>query len=165
MARGTTGLRLGDCLWEASLRFHCQWLHFDEVQRLWTGGYRRVLVCCSKRRLGCLPRRRHRRLRGESGAQHVSVALPEETAWGYGADPIVLAADCRGLYVLGRDASLHVIDTTTCATHRLYNALDELDGVTTPSLGIGHAALHDGWLYAGFSRGGFRLLRYAPRQA
>lgn len=35
LACGSAGLRLGDCLWEAPLRFHCQWLHFDETGRLW----------------------------------------------------------------------------------------------------------------------------------
>ena len=40
LACGRAGLRLGDCLWEAPLRAHCQWLHFDETGRLWAGGYR-----------------------------------------------------------------------------------------------------------------------------
>ena len=32
------------------------------------------------------------------------------------------------------------------------------------SLGIGHATLRDRWIYAGFSRGGFRLFRYDLNQ-
>jgi hypothetical protein len=165
LARGAAGLRLDDCLWEASLRTHCQWLHFDEAERLWTGGYQTPSSAATSDDWDACRGGGIDAFVVESGTQHVAVALPEETAWGYGADPIILAPDCRELYVLGRDASLHVIDVTTRASHRLYNALGALDEVTTPSLGIGHAALHDGWLYAGFSRGGFRLLRYAPRQA
>lgn len=90
----------------------------------------------------------------------MTAALPEATAWGYGADPLVLAPGGREIYVLGRDASLHVIDLTSGASRQLCSAPAMLDGVGAPSLGIGHAALHDGWLYAGFSRGGFWLLRY-----
>lgn len=165
LARSTAGLRLGDCLWEAPLRFHCQWLHFDEAERLWAGGYRPSSSAATNDDWDACRGGGIDAFAVESGAHHISVALPEETAWGYGADPIVLAAGCRELYVLGRDGSLHVIDVTTRASHRLYNALEALDGVTPPSLGIGHAALRDGWLYAGFSRGGFRLLLYAPRQA
>jgi hypothetical protein len=90
----------------------------------------------------------------------VTAALPEATAWGYGADPVVLAGG-RQLFVLGRDASLHVIDMTTRATDRPYPPWEAMIGVAQPSLGIGHMALRDRWLYAGFSRGGFRLLRYS----
>ena len=162
LACRSAGLRLGECLWEAPLRFHCQWLHFDETERLWAGGYRPSSAagggdwdaCCG----GGIDV-----FAVESGAHHFAAALPEATAWGYGADPIVLAAGGRELYVLGRDASLHVIDMTTGASHQLYSALEALDSVAAPSLGIGHAALRGGRLYAGFSRGGFRLLRYDPR--
>ena len=73
---------------------------------------------------------------------------------------MVLAPGGREVYVLGRDASLHVIDLTSRASRQLCNAPPILDGVAALSLGIGHAALRDGWLYAGFSRGGFWLLRY-----
>ena len=63
--------------------------------------------------------------------------------------------------MLGRDASLHVVDLNSRALRQLYAALDEAPAaVATRSLGIGHAALRGDWLYAGFSRGGFRLLRY-----
>ena len=64
------------------------------------------------------------------------------------------------MYVLGRDASLHVVDLNSCALRQLYVALDASAAVAAHSLGIGHAALRGDWLYAGFSRGGFRLLRY-----
>jgi hypothetical protein len=90
--------------------------------------------------------------------------LPDATAWGYGADPVVLAPGSRDVYVLGRDASLHAVDVTGRSSHQLYAALEAPDGVAVSSLGIGHAAVRDGWLYAGFSRGGFRLLRYDLRR-
>ena len=159
LARSRAGLRLGDCVWEASLRFHCQWLHFDETARLWVGGYRSSPAADGGDWEAC---------RGgglaafavDSGAHHFTAALPEATAWGYGADPIVLAPGRGEVYVLGRDASLHVIDVTSRVSHQLCNGLDVPDGHEAPSLGIGHAALRDEWLYAGFSRGGFRLLRY-----
>lgn len=143
LACGSAGLRLGNCLWEAPLRFHCQWLQFDDTGRLWTGGPDGIDAFAA-----------------DSGSHHLAIALPEATAWGYGAEPVVLSSDGCTLYVLGRDASLHAIDVRTGARHRLCDALAAVDGVT-PALGIGHAASHDGWLYAGFSRGGFRLLRYA----
>ena len=97
----------------------------------------------------------------ESGVPHFTVGLPDETAWGYGADPLVLATDRQAVYVLGRDASLHVVDLNSRALRQLYAARDEAPAtVAGRSLGIGHAALRGDWLYAGFSRGGFRLLRY-----
>ena len=152
------GLRLGECLWEAALSFHCQWLDFDEVERLWAGGHRPSAVdtadwdACRGGGLSAfiVP----------SGAPHFTIELPDATAWGYGADPLVLALDRRAVYVLGRDGSLHVVDLTSRASHQLYAALDAHDGVATPSFGIGHAARRGDWLYAGFSRGGFRVLRY-----
>jgi hypothetical protein len=102
----------------------------------------------------------------ESGVPHFTVGLPDETAWGYGADPLVLATDRQAVYVLGRDASLHVVDLNSRALRQLYAALDEAPAtVAARSLGIGHAALRGDWLYAGFSRGGFRLLRYDVRES
>jgi hypothetical protein len=97
----------------------------------------------------------------ESGVPRFTVGLPDETAWGYGADPLVLATDRQVVYVLGRDASLHAVDLNRRALRQLSTALDEAPAaVAARSLGIGHAALRGDWLYAGFSRGGFRLLRY-----
>ena len=40
LMRAGAALRLGECLWETALTFHCQWLHFDEIDRLWAGGHR-----------------------------------------------------------------------------------------------------------------------------
>jgi hypothetical protein len=164
LACNKAGLRLGDCVWEADLTFHCQWLQVDETGRLWAGGHRLSSADDSGDWDAC---------RGggidafaiESGVLHVTAGLPDATAWGYGADPVVLAPGSREVLVLGRDASLHVVDMTRRSSHQLYAALEVPDGVAMPSLGIGHAALRDGWLYAGFSRGGFRLLRYDLRPA
>jgi hypothetical protein len=87
------------------------------------------------------------------------VALPEETSWGYGADPIVPDAGGRSVYALGREGSLWRIDVAGRRATRIYRPADH-DAGAAP-LGIGHAALWDGWIYAGFSRGGFHLRRYA----
>ena len=94
-----------------------------------------------------------------TGACQYFVELPHETACGYGADPIVATSGAQAFFVLGRDASLHVVDPGRRVVRRLYRPLD--DDATAPSLGIGHAAARDGWIYAGFNRGGFRLRRYA----
>ena len=160
--RGSEGrrVRLGARLWEAPLSFHCQWLHFDATGHLWAGGHRPHAAgadtgdwdaCCG----GGVER-----FAADSGGRRAIATLPEATAWGYGADPIVLAPDGHRLYVVCRDGSLQAIDVASGASHELCNDFAALDEVATPSLGIGHAALRDGQLYAGFSRGGFRLLRY-----
>ncbi|MSO29605.1 MAG: hypothetical protein EXQ48_01495 [Acidobacteria bacterium] len=163
LAHSSDGLRLGDCIWEAPLRFHCQWLRFGESERLWAGGYQPLAGAERGDWDDC---------RGggidafavDSGARHFTAALPGATAWGYGADPLVLGPGGREVYVLGRDGSLHVIDMASRASHQLSTALELADGAEA-SLGIGHATLRDGWLYAGFNRGGFRLLRYDLRPA
>jgi hypothetical protein len=158
LLRSAALLRLGECRWETALTFHCQWLHFDETGRLWTGGHRSSATdstdwdACRGGGLASFT--------DESGVPHFAVALPDETAWGYGADPLVLANDHRAVYVLGRDASLHVVDVNSRSVRQIHTALDGPTGAATTSLGIGHAALRGDWLYAGFSRGGFRLLRY-----
>jgi hypothetical protein len=92
------------------------------------------------------------------------LSAADATSWGYGADPIVLAPGGREIYALGRDGSLSAIDVTSGVSRQVYAGTGE-PGVATSSLGIGHAAMRDGWLYAGFSRGGFRLLRYDLRPA
>jgi hypothetical protein len=144
LMRSGAGRRLGDCLWEAPSTVECQWLHVDEEHRLWAGGGDRI-----------------DRFSLERGQRDFTCRLPDVTAWGYGADPIVLSDDGREIYALGRDASLHVVDVATGASAVRGRALPG-DSQTRPrsDLGIGHAAMREGWLYAGFSRGGFRLLRY-----
>jgi hypothetical protein len=154
------GLRLGDCLWETSLSFHCQWLHFDETARLWAGGYQPSSPAAGGADWDACRGGGVDAFDVESGAPLFAAVLPEATAWGYGADPVALAPGGREVYVLGRDASLHIIDVKSNVSRQLCSAPGLLDNAAAPSLGIGHAALRDGWLYAGFSRGGFRLLRY-----
>jgi len=154
------GVRVGECLWEAPLKFHCQWLHFDEADRLWAAGHQPSSSATAGADWDACRGGAVTAFAVDSGDQKVTAALPDATAWGYGSDPVVLAGG-RQLFVLGRDASLHVIDMTTCATHRPFPPWEPIAGVAQPSLGIGHMTLRDGWLYAGFSRGGFRLLRYS----
>ena len=154
------GVRVGDCLWEAALTFHCQWLHFDEADRLWAAGHQPSSAATAGADWDACRGGAVTAFAVDSGDQKVTAALPDATAWGYGSDPVVLTGG-RQLFVLGRDASLHVIDMTTCATHRPFPPWKPIAGVAQPSLGIGHMTLRDGWLYAGFSRGGFRLLRYS----
>ena len=158
LACSGAGLRLGGCLWEAPLRFHCQWLHFDNAN-VWAGGHRPPSSAAASDDWDACCGGGITAFAADSGTDLVTVTLPDATAWGYGADPVILANGGRTLYVLGRDASLEIIDTTAGASHRLYGRVETTDDVT-PSLGIGHLARRDGWLYAGFSRGGFRLLRY-----
>jgi hypothetical protein len=147
------GLSLGSCLWEAALAFHCQWLHIDDAGSVWTGGPRPSANDGEEPCNGGGVQR----FDLDSRADDFRAALPEETAWGYGADPVVLAAGSRTLYVLGRDASLHVIDVSGSAR----TWCPALAGpASDASLGIGHAAIRNDRIYAGFSRGGFRLLTY-----
>ena len=161
LASSSAGVRLGGCLWEAPVTFHCQWLHFDEADRLWAAGHRPPSSAEANDDGDACRGGGITAFAADGADRQITAALPEATAWGYGADPVVLAAGGRQLYVLGRDASLHVIDVTTGATHQPYPPLLEATaGVAQPSLGIGHMTLRDRWLYAGFSRGGFRLLRY-----
>jgi hypothetical protein len=160
LASGDAGARLGDCLWEAALRFECQWLNFDGTDHLWAGGHRPSSSAADGDDWDACRGGAVERFGIGDGARDRTAALPEGTAWGYGADPIVLGADSRELYALGRDASLHVVDTGTGESRRVCDGFEAPGDGKPPSFGIGHAALRDGWIYAGFSRGGFRVLRY-----
>ncbi|MBF8300948.1 MAG: hypothetical protein HW394_1318, partial [Acidobacteria bacterium] len=129
LACGSAGLRLGDCLWEAALRFHCQWLHFDETGRLWVGGYRPSSSAAGGDDWDSCRGGGVDAFAVDAGAHLFTAELPDATAWGYGADPMVLAPGGREVYVLGRDASLHVIDLTSRASRQLCSAPAMLDGV------------------------------------
>jgi hypothetical protein len=157
---GSAGARLGDCLWEAALNVHCQWIEFDAHARVWASGFLPPSSTASIDHWDACRGGQVEAFTVDRGARVFTAALPESTAWGYGADPVVLAPDCRNIYVLGRDASLHAIDGATGASRCLYDLPDTMNVMDGASMGIGHAALRDGWLYAGFSRGGFRLVRY-----
>jgi hypothetical protein len=158
----SAGVRLGACLWESALDFSGQWLHFGAGERLWAGGHHPIAsgsgsedadACCGGG-IHVFDR--------DGGSSRWQVSIPEETAWGYGADPIVLSEGERDLFVLGRDGSLTGIDVRTGDSRRLFGAIDGT-AASGASLGIGHAAARGRWIYAGFSRGGFRLLRYDTR--
>ncbi len=158
LALSRSGVRLGACRQETALSFNCQWLHLEEGGRVWAAGHRLSTDADGGTWDAC---------RGgevnawapNTGARDFAIELPDATAWGYGADPIVPAPSGRQIYVLGRDASLHVVAPRSHLVQQLYRPLEA--DAAMPSLGIGHAAIHAGWLYAGFSRGGFRLWRYA----
>ena len=163
LTSGRAGLRLGDCLWERPLGSYCQWLHFDTAGRLWAGGCRPPSSLVADDEWDGCSGGSVEAFAVEGGEPLVKAALPGTTAWGYGADPIVLAPGEGEAYVLLSDGSLYVVDLTSKASRRLYVAPALLDGVRARSLGIGHLAFRDDWLYAGFSRGGFWLLRYDLR--
>jgi hypothetical protein len=153
-----SGVRLGACRQESALSFNCQWLHLEEDGRVWAAGHRRSADADGEAWDACRGGEINA-WAGDTCARDVAVDLPDATAWGYGADPIVPAPGCRQIYVLGRDASLHVVEPRNHLVQQLYRPSEA--AAEAPSLGIGHAAIHAGWLYAGFSRGGFRLWRYA----
>lgn len=163
LSANAAGLQLGAANWEAEVGYHCQWLHFDSAGHLWTGGYR-VLPSDSDGGDWDACRGGGATAFDVGGARVLETDLPDETAWGYGADPLVLSRDACRIFAVGRDGSLHV----TASSKReppicLYPGIDaHMDG-EAPSMGIGHAALRGGRLYAGFSRGGYRLLRYDVR--
>ncbi len=157
LTAGRAGRRLGACRWESLLPFHCQWMHVEEAGRLWAAGHRPSAAADSGDWDACRGGALHA-WSAETGTRDFAVELPDETAWGYGADPIVLAPDGHAIYVLGRDGSLHAIDRHRLDVRQLYRPSDA--DAEAPSLGIGHAAVRDHCIYAGFSRGGFSLRRY-----
>jgi hypothetical protein len=154
---GPSGGQLGECVAESALPFECQWLQFDDDDRIWAAGHHSPEAggadwdACRGGQLVVLT--------PFANTRELVVELPDVTAWGYGADPIIVASG-RGAFVLGRDGSLHTVDPPLGATRPLYAPVAEADEGAAPSLGIGHATLCDRSIYAGFSRGGFRLLRY-----
>ena len=174
LALSPSGVRLGACRQESALSFNCQWLHLEEDGRVWAAGHRLLAdadggawdACRGGEITAWAP---------NTGARDFAIELPDATAWGYGADPIVPAPSCLQIYVLGRDASLHVVAPRSHLVQQLSTRPSEARpsearpsearpleaDAAVPSLGIGHAAIHAGSLYAGFSRGGFRLWRYA----
>ena len=156
-----TRLRIGPCAWQADVTFESQWLHIDDTT-LWASGFQPLAATQHGDGSSC-GGGSIERFSISDGARTLSVRLPGATAWGYGADPVVLAPDHRRVYVLGREASLHAIDVRNGITRQLY-ACPVAGEHADVSLGIGHAALRDRWIYAGFSRGGFRLFRYDLNQ-
>ena len=154
------GLRLVQCLWERTTPYYTQWIGFDpEQSRLLVAGYSpspqnqdsyKWDECCGGGLVSFS-------LQGECLLES---PLPEATAWGYGGVPVVLSRDGNILYGVDRVAGLHSLSTRTGAMAQIYRGPAKLDGVRTPSLGIGHCDILQNCLYAGFSRGDYRLFRY-----
>ena len=92
------------------------------------------------------------------GPKSGTVSLPDATAWGYGSDPIVLSENGQIAYVVDRVAGVHAIDLVTGHTELPLRRVSQ--SADTESLGIGHAVRIAGHLYAGFSRGGYRVFRF-----
>ncbi|MPZ16541.1 MAG: hypothetical protein GEV06_01305 [Luteitalea sp.] len=154
------GLRVGRCLWKKTVAHSTQWLVIDSLrERLLSAGHDGTdsdpdgddWNACRGGVLNMFS------LRGEV----LSVtALPDTTAWGYGSDPLVLSSDGTVVYAVDRTAGLHALDVATGRIEEVCGGLRMPDGQLMPSLGIGHCALVDRRLYAGFSRGGYRLFHY-----
>ncbi len=164
LTRSGGRLRLGPCRWASELATTCQWLQFDAAGGLRTGGHRPSRAVEAGDWDACIGGRVES-FAADDGTPHSAFELPEETAWGCGADPLVLSFDYREVYVLGRDASLHIVEVGTRAARRIYDGTGGQAGAAEPSLGIGHAAMCTDRIDAGFSRGGFRLRRYDVPQA
>jgi hypothetical protein len=154
------GPRLGRCLWSTAVAQSMQWLAIDSVrEQLLSAGYDGTdsdpdgddWNACRGGVLNVW------NLRGDILS---AMPLPDTTAWGYGSDPFAMSSEGTVLYVVDRTAGLHAIDLSSGSTEELCGPLRMPDGQPVPSLGIGHCALVSSRLYAGFSRGGYRLFQY-----
>jgi hypothetical protein len=161
-----SGVRLGDSVWERPMRYATQFLAFDSIRgRLLSAGYEDDgrdpdgddWNAC---RGGMLARFTM------DGDVLSTAALPDATAWGYGSDAIAVSPGSDVAYALDRSAGLHSIDLATGSTRDVCAGLCGPNGEPVASLGIGHCLVAAGRVYAGFSRGGYRLFRYdiAPRR-
>jgi hypothetical protein len=157
-AAGRTGVfelrdgGLGRCLWQAELPYYLQWLGFSG-DRLLAAGYDAAAEDPDGDNWEAVSGGGLISLALDGGDRLLDMALPPSIAWGYGANPIVLA-DKGSLYAIDRYAGLHFVDT----------AGGELRQLCAPqsnaSLAIGHCELRGGSLYAGFSRGDYVVYRY-----
>jgi|RhiMethySRZTD1v2_1073278.scaffolds.fasta_scaffold25662_2 hypothetical protein len=155
--RGNAATQLAQPQWEMQTSRATQWLAFDAQGRLVVAGHDGVTGDdegtewdgCRGGTLTVIAPDGHEVARG---------ALPDATAWGYGSDAIVLSADGRAAYVVDRFAGVHAIDLGSGAAHFLHQGVAATEA--TP-LGIGHAVRLGRYLYAGFSRGGYRVFRTA----
>jgi hypothetical protein len=152
--RDHDGTRLGRPRWETRLMQPARWIGFDRKGHLLVGSHEgrdddgTGWNACTGGTLA---------VRTIDGSEVARASVPDEAAWGYGSDPIVLSEGGSIAYVVDRGAGLHAVDLATGVTRRLF------DGVASPtkeSLGIGHALRIGRHLYAGFSRGGYRVFRY-----
>jgi sugar lactone lactonase YvrE len=142
-------------LWTADLAHAARWLAFDDRGQILAGGHDggndddgSEWNACRGGALTALT---------VAGTEVGRVPLPDATAWGYGSDPIVLSENGQIAYVVDRVAGVHAIDLTTGHTDCLYEGVAAAE---QESLGIGHAVRMAGHVYAGFSRGGYRVFRF-----
>ena len=142
-------------LWSMALGHAAQWLAFDGRGQILAAGHRggsdddgTEWNACRGGTLTVLT---------TAGSEAGRVSLPDATAWGYGSDPIVLSENSQAAYVVDRVAGVHAIDLASGHSECLYEGVASAE---TESLGIGHAVRIAGHLYAGFSRGGYRVFRF-----
>lgn len=160
LERTKEGPRPRRCLWSTAVAQSTQWLAIDSAgDQLLSAGYDGANrdpegddwdVC----RGGVL------NVWNRRGEILSAAPLPDTTAWGYGGDPLARSTAGTMVYVVDRTAGLHAVDLRTGRTQELCGGLRKPDGQPVPSLGIGHCVVVDRRLYAGFSRGGYRLFRY-----
>jgi hypothetical protein len=142
-------------LWTADLAHAAQWLAFDDRGQILAAGHEggndddgTEWNACRGGTLTVLT---------VAGTEVGRVTLPDATAWGYGSDPMVLSENGQIAYVIDRVAGVHAVDLATGHTDCLYAGVASAE---RESLGIGHAVRIAGHLYAGFSRGGYRVFRF-----
>jgi sugar lactone lactonase YvrE len=142
--------------WTADLGHAAQWLAFDESGHLLVGGHESGSDADGSEWNAC--RGGTLTVRSVAGNEIGRVVLPDATAWGYGSDPIVLSENGQVAYVVDRVAGVHAIDLATGQTDCLHEGVASAEN---ESLGIGHAVRIAGYLYVGFSRGGYRVFRFS----
>lgn len=155
--RGTQ-LGLNACLWEAAVPCHVQWLALPATGRqVLAGGYS---LDANDHNGSSWDAARGGSVMafGWGGELRQQVAAPDNTAWGYAGNPLTLAPDGTTVYAVDRSAGLHALDLTSGSLHALFRPT-----AASASLGIGHAALLGGQLYAAYTRGGFRLFGFDLR--
>jgi hypothetical protein len=152
------GTHLTQPIWEVTMPCATQWLAFDGSRgHLFVGGHDGIAGdgdgsdwdACRGGALTVL---------APDATEITRVALPDTTAWGYGSDPVVLSANGQFAYVLDRLVGVHAFDLRSGVTRCLHRGVPPAE---TASLGIGHAVRVGRHLYAGFSRGGYRVFRTA----
>lgn len=156
----SSGLKLGRCLWERSIPYLPQWTGIDAQQgRVLVAGYEDTDADPTGDDWDALSHGGFC-VFSRGGDLLLQALLPVATAWGYGADTVLPSSDYSRLYALDRSASLHAVSTETGATTQLYAGLPPEQRTWLASPGIGHLEVMRGSIYAGFSRGGYRLFRY-----
>lgn len=144
---------LGRCIWQRDVPFHAQWLHLQPAGALFAGGYALDATdadgaawdACRGGEVAAFD---------AAGRLVGSVPAPDDTAWGYAGNPLVASPTASAVYAIDRGGGLHALDVRSGTRDVV------APPVTGDSLGIGHIALLNGRVYAGYTRGGFRLLAF-----